>query len=261
KAFLHSLRCDLSRALSGIGFFAAMLAVVVIQMQAVLEDLLMPGGDIIYYLDLTLGTGYMQILMPAVGTLCYSRVLQRDRESGYMIYEKYRVTRGVYDFSKITACFVGAWLSVVTGMLLFIGVLALKVPMVSDAALVNMDAYQTGLFGRLLAEQKYLLYVLCVVCVRGLIAGAWSLVGMAASTVSQERAIAYAAPFLISYGIQILCSAAGITLTPGKLDCGRTGGYTSMQNPLEGFLGVFAVVGCLSAAAILFIRRMEKRRS
>lgn len=61
KAFLRSLRCDLSRALSGIGFFAAMLAVVVIQMQAVLEELLMPGGDILSYLDLTLGTGYMQI--------------------------------------------------------------------------------------------------------------------------------------------------------------------------------------------------------
>lgn len=44
KAFLHSLRCDLSRALSGIGFFAAILAVVVIQLQAVLEELLMPGG-------------------------------------------------------------------------------------------------------------------------------------------------------------------------------------------------------------------------
>lgn len=44
KAFLHSLRCDLSRALSGIGFFAAMLAVVVIQMQAVFEELFMSGG-------------------------------------------------------------------------------------------------------------------------------------------------------------------------------------------------------------------------
>jgi len=75
KAFLHSLRCDLSRALSGIGFFAAMLAVVVIQMQAVFEELLMSGGDVIYYLDLTLGTGYMQLLMPVAGTLCYSRVL------------------------------------------------------------------------------------------------------------------------------------------------------------------------------------------
>ncbi len=251
KAFLHSLRCDLSRALSGIGFFAAMLAVVVIQMQAVFEELFMSGGDVIYYLDLTLGTGYMQILMPAAGTLCYSRVLQRDRETGYMIYEKYRVTRGAYYSSKITACFVGAWLSVAAGMLLF---------MVSDAALVNMDAYQTGLFGRLLAGQKYLLYVLCMVCVRGLIAGAWSLVGMAASTVSKERAVAYAAPFLISYGIQILCGVAGITLTPGRLDIGRIAGYTSMQNPLEGFLGVIAVVGCLSACAILFIRRMEIRR-
>lgn len=260
KAFLHSLRCDLSRALSGIGFFAAMLAVVVIQMQAVLEELLTPGGDVIYYLDLTLCTGYMQILMPAVGTLCYSRVLQRDRETGYMIYEKYRVTRGVYDFSKITACFVGAWLSVVAGMLLFIGILALKVPMVSETAFGNMDAYETGLFGRLLAEQKYLLYVLCMACVRGLIAGAWSLVGMAASTVSKERMMAYTAPFLIAYGIQILCAAAGIALTPGRLDIGRTGGYTSMQNPLAGFLGVFAVVACLSACAILFIRTMEKRR-
>ena len=44
KAFLHSLRCDLNRALSGIGSFAAMLAVAVIQLQAVLEELLMPGG-------------------------------------------------------------------------------------------------------------------------------------------------------------------------------------------------------------------------
>lgn len=75
KAFLHSLQCDLSRALSGIGFFAAMLAVAVIQLQAVFEELLTPGGDVIYYLDLTLGTGYMQLLMPAAGTLCYSRVL------------------------------------------------------------------------------------------------------------------------------------------------------------------------------------------
>lgn len=75
KAFLHSLRCDLSRALSGIGFFAAMLAVAVIQLQAVFEELLTPGGDVIYYLDLTLSTGYMQLLMPAASTLCYSRVL------------------------------------------------------------------------------------------------------------------------------------------------------------------------------------------
>ena len=260
KAFLHSLRCDLSRALSGIGFFAAMLAVAVIQLQAVLEELLTPGGDVIYYLDLTLGTAYMQILMPAASTLCFSRVLQRDRETGYMIYEKYRVTRGAYYSSKITACFVGAWVSVVAGMLLFIGILALKVPMVSEAALVNMDAYETGLFGRLLAGQKYLPYVLCMVCVRGLIAGAWSLVGMAASTVSKERAVAYAAPFLISYGIQILCGAVGITLTPGRLDLGRIAGHTSMQNPLEGFLGVIAVVACLSACAILFIRTMEIRR-
>ena len=118
KGYLSSLRCDLSRALSGIGFFAAVLATVVIQLQAVLEELLMPGGDVIYYLDLTLGTGYMQMLMPAVGTLCFSRVLQKDRESGYMIYEKYRVTRDAYVFSKITACFLGAWLSVACGMLL-----------------------------------------------------------------------------------------------------------------------------------------------
>ena len=44
KAFLHSLRCDLSRARSGIGVFGALLAVAVIQLQAVLEELLMPGG-------------------------------------------------------------------------------------------------------------------------------------------------------------------------------------------------------------------------
>lgn len=260
KAFLSSLRCDLRRALTGIGFFAAILVTVVIQLQAVLEELLMPGGDIIYYLDLTLGTGYMQILMPAVGTLCFSRVLQRDRETGYMIYEKYRVPRAAYVFSKVTACFVGAWLSVVSGMLLFVGILALKVPMVSEAAFVNMDAYETGLFGKLLGEQKYLAYVLSIVCVRGFFAGAWSLVGMAASTVSKERAMAYTAPFLIAYGVQILCKAVGITLTPDRLDRGRVGLHTAMRNPLAGFLIVFAEVGCLSACAILFIRKMEKRR-
>ena len=260
KGYLSSLRCDLSRALSGIGFFVAVLATVVIQLQAVLEELLMPGGDVIYYLDLTLGTGYMQMLMPAVGTLCFSRVLQKDRESGYMIYEKYRVPRDAYVFSKITACFLGAWLSVVCGMLLFVGIVALKVPMVSEAAFVNMDAYETGLFGRLLGEQKYLAYVLCIVCVRGLIAGAWSLVGMAASTISKERMMAYTAPFLIAYGIQILCNAVGITLTPDRLDRGRIGGYTAMRSPLAGFLMVLAEVGFLSVCAIVFIRRMEKRR-
>lgn len=260
KGFLPSLRCDLRRALSGIGFFAAILVTAVIQLQAVLEELLMPGGDIIYYLDLTLGTGHMQILMPAVGTLCFSRVLQRDRETGYMIYEKYRVTRAAYVFSKTTACFVGAWLSVVSGMLFFVGILALKVPMAAEAAFVNMDTYETGLFGRLLSEQKYLSYVLCIVCARGLFAGAWSLVGMAASTLSKERMMAYTAPFLIAYGLQILCKAAGITLTPDRLDRGRIGRYAAMQNPLAGLLVVLAEVGCLSACAILIIRRMEKRR-
>lgn len=260
KAFLHSLRCDLSRALSGIGFFAAVLVTLVIQLQAVLEELLMPGGDIIYYLDLTLGTGKMQILMPAVGALCYARALQRDRETGYMIYEKYRIPRRAYYLSKITACFVGGCASVMLGLLLFVGILALKVPMLSEAALVNMDAYLTGVFGNLLAKERYLPYILSVVCMRGLFAGAWSLVGMAASTIAEERASAYAAPFLIAYGMEIFCKYAGISPTPVKLDIGRTGGLTYLRNPIGGFSHIIVVVGCISACAILFIRKMEKRR-
>lgn len=260
KAFLHSLRCDLRRALTGIGFFAAILVTVVIQLQAVLEELLMQGGDIIYYLDLTLGTGKMQILMPAVGALCFSRVLQRDRENGYMIYEKYRIPHRAYYLSKITACFVGAWLSVLSGMLLFVGILALKVPMVSEAAFVNMDAYLTGVFGELLAEERYLSYILSVVCMRALFAGAWSLVGMAASTIAEERVSAYAAPFLIAYGIEVFCKYKGIAPTPMGLDIGRTGGLTYLRSPVSGFFHVIVVVGCISACAILFIRKMEKRR-
>lgn len=260
KSVLRSLLCDMRRALSGIGFYISILLVVVIQMQAVMEEFLMPDGDIIYYLDLTLNTGKLQILMPAIGTICYAWVLQRDRETGYMIYEKYRIDHGDYYLSKMIACFFSACISVIAGMLLFIAILALKVPMISEVALINMDVYQEGLFGNLLGQEMYIPYVLSITCARGFIAGAWSLTGMAVSTISDEHATSLVAPFLIAYGIEILCKYAGIALTPGKLDIGCTNGYALLQNPLTGFLCVIGVFGCITTASILVIKKMEQRR-
>ena len=260
KRILRSLLRDMSRAISGVGFYVSLLLVVFIQMRAVLEEFLMPGGDIIYYLDLTLGTGKLQMLMPAIGTMCYSWVLQRDRETGYMIYEKYRMDHRAYYLSKMTVYFLSAYTSVIIGMLLFVAILASKVPMVSEAALINMDAYQKGLFGNLLREKMYIPYIMAITNARGIIAGAWSLVGMAISTISDERGAPYIAPFLIAYGIETLCKYMGAVLTPGDLDVGRINGLTLLQNPLAGFMCVMAVSSCLSVGAILVISKMEKRR-
>lgn len=57
--FRCCLKTDLRRALINKGVLAAVCLSVIIQLQAVIEELLMPGGDVIYYFTLTLGTGYM----------------------------------------------------------------------------------------------------------------------------------------------------------------------------------------------------------
>lgn len=246
------LRCfknDMRRAVLNMGTLSAVILTFLIQLQATFEELLSPGGDIIYYFKLTLDTGMMQILMPAVGTLCYAWVIDSDRATGFSVLERTRADHIRYLISKMCACWVSAFLAVAVGMLLFCLMLAFQMPIISDVGSVNIDSYSYFLFGDCIAHGQYIAYLSLMILTRSLAAGAWASVGMAISLVSCERYVIHFAPFLIAYFIDIALLRLGITITPLRLDVGNVPGTQGMTL----VLGVFGGITLLSVIAIMGI--------
>jgi hypothetical protein len=196
----HAVSSDIKRALTGKGFLAGIIGMVLIIGLASIEDIvgimrddgLLPNGYHGQFILKALSSDWMTFVLPILCALPYTTVFVDDIKSGYIKQYLHRSGNAQYIKGKLTACALSGGLVLPVGIVLAYGIaMLLYIPM--ELALGPGEIVQPY-FAQVLMKAALLFF-----------SGAfWSLVGFTLAAVTMNKYMAYASPFILYYVLIIL---------------------------------------------------------
>lgn len=196
----YAIASDIKRALTGKGFLAGIIGMVLIMGLSSIEDIvgmardggLLPNGYHGELLLKALSSDWMTLALPILCALPFTTAFVEDIKSGYIKQYLYRSGAAQYIKGKLTACALSGGLVLPVGIVLAYGIaMLIFTPM--ELALAPGEIAQPY-FAQLLMKAALLFF-----------SGAfWSLVGFTFSAVTMNKYMSYASPFILYYVLIIL---------------------------------------------------------
>ncbi|MGJ4849058.1 hypothetical protein ACH6CV_02280 [Bacillota bacterium Meth-B3] len=200
--FPGCVRADIRRMVLAPGLYVALALILLIQYQGVCEDLGFMDIDVLYLFTLSADIGKMQWLMPAVSTLVFSGAFFEDWSSKMHRAQLMRAARETYLSSKALCCFVGTFITVFAGVMLFVALLSMKFPLLLQSSDWAEHVASSG--GALLNGGHILAYLLVLASFRACAAAMWATLGLCVSALCKSRLSLHLVPFLVSYAARFL---------------------------------------------------------
>ncbi len=190
------IRADVRRAFSSFGFWATMAGICIAGLLLGLENIatanLMQMNSLwpqhMMAMMLTITSDVFILLIPVLSTFAFSSAFIEEYSAGFTKYSLMRASKNDYSASKTLAVIASGGLPVLIGLAILILVFYISVPTI----------YNTG---ENYSEQYYMFFIeLITLAVNGAL---WSVVGSLSATVTKNRYIAFAFPFVFFYVLSV----------------------------------------------------------
>ncbi|MDC3424449.1 hypothetical protein NC797_07995 [Aquibacillus sp. 3ASR75-11] len=158
------------------------------------------GLTVSYSLDIFVGLTMLKKLVVLFAALPYAASFCSDWKFQYIKPVVIRTGLNKYVWSKVFTCFLSGFLTVFIGLIIFITILAFKMPLISYE---NLDTSIFPPFGPLALDLP-ILYLLAKIFVFSLAAALWTVVGLTISAFIPIHFVAVAAPVIASYILEEL---------------------------------------------------------
>lgn len=197
-------------------------------------------------LTMMLGFSLVSSSLPYSGAFC------DDYETGTLISFMSRSTGMGYSVGTVAACGISSFLCTFIAQLICLGAYKIFIPISSgdDAA-----GIQTGL----LAEGRFILYILCLMILSSLRAAFFAIVALALSTIVKNKYVVYSVPLILYFFLMKL--GYGVLNVPGQLNVlGVYFGFTfGNDHEILSLLytAVFTVLSGVIAGAVL-LRKVRR---
>ncbi len=196
----HTTSSDIKRALTGKGFIAGVVGLILAIAFSSLGDIItaarstspLPNGYHAQLIINALSTDWVTMAIPIVCSLPFTTAFVDDVKSGYIKLYLHRSCRKQYIKSKIIACGLSG------GLVLLVGILAAY--FISYLVFTPMEY---ALMEEQIA-QPYLAQLLLIAAVLFFSGAFWSLAGFTFASATGSKYMAYASPFIIYYILIIL---------------------------------------------------------
>lgn len=207
-------------------------------------------ADVVYHLEIFFGLDAYRKIIAVMSALPFAANFAEEWKSSVTASCVTRKNVAKYACSNVAFCWVSSFLAVFLGMMLFVGVYTIFLPLYEFDPNPKFTPY--GIF---LDMEMPLLYVLARIAVFSASCAMWSVMGMLLSAFFPNKYIAICSPFVASYAIE------RITMQfPNALDLHQISlSYLdSKANPPLSFLysiGIFALISAVCGFVFYVIVR------
>jgi hypothetical protein len=191
---------DIKRSLNGKGFLIGVSGMVLVIILSQIESLvttargaqLLPNGYHSEFIMSALSTDWVTLAIPILCALPFTTAFVDDIKSGFIKQYLHRSGTGPYIKGKLIACGLSGGLTLFVGILLAYAIASLVfTPM--ELALGEGET-----------AQPYLAQILMIAATLFFSGAFWSLVGFTFASLTMNRYMAYASPFILYYVLIIL---------------------------------------------------------
>ncbi|MCB5935769.1 hypothetical protein LI012_10430 [Caldibacillus thermoamylovorans] len=252
RAFMMSTK----QVLSSPVFYLSILAVTALSFFSVWNDLtetVGKGGSVVYFFELFLGLTMFKKLTVLFAALPYVSSFCSDWKYQYIKPVVIRTGVKRYTWSKIFTCFLSGLLTVFCGLLLFLFILSLKMPLFPTEHIENIVGPP---YSPLIEGNFPILYLILKSFVFSMAAALWAVVGLTVSAFIPSHFVAIATPVIASYVLEELTSIFPKWLNLYRL---TRSADVLQQGPLVSFL-YFCFIFLLFAVLAGFLFDYQVRR-
>lgn len=193
---IRILQTDLKRGLMTKEFMlaiAGMLAAGILGMADIYEELRLQGhlggGMIFFHMAQTGSSSSLYLyFIPLMAVLPFSPSLRDDMKSGFYLYMMPRCGRNLYFASKLAGAFLAGAITVLASTLILYAGCSFAFPP-SAAEIQDFTMY----------TEEYLRIGLQYLVLGMLYSGVWSVTGMAAAVLMEDKFVGLGVPFILSY--------------------------------------------------------------
>lgn len=197
---IYTTASDIRRALTGrsflIGVLGMVLAIILSQIESLVNAArgaqLLPNGYHAQFIMSALSTNWVTLAIPILCALPFTTAFVDDIKSGFIKQYLHRSGTGPYIKGKLLACGLSG------GLTLFVGILLAYA--VSSLVFTPMELA----LGEGETAQPYLAQILMISATLFFSGAFWSLVGFTFASLTMNRYMAYASPFILYYVLIIL---------------------------------------------------------
>ena len=176
-------------------------------------------GDGVYFLGLAMNQSNTHLLLILSVGISFSTAFLEDWKHRYTLAQVIRAGTGSYAGARVIVCFVGAWTAAFLGIHLFLGLISLKIPVMSET-FYEMYAYAP--YGALAYSRFPYLYVLVIAAIISAGLAFWAVAGCSGRPAGDA--------FFLYHGVCRGSAAAGKSVLNGKV--WKCGIWTLGQFPL-----------------------------
>lgn len=208
-----------------------------------------------YFNSLAVCSIYSAYLIPMLATLPFATDYCVEEQSGISSFVISRVGKRKYCLSKMTVCTISGGLALALGSLLFILALSFKVPLVTDAKLVEMVGFPYHSFLSSGAGTGYFIIAIYLAFLRG---GLWSAIAMTVSAYYPNKYVTAVSPFILSF---IFSRAYNLLRVPGnwRLDYWLVARASVGADRTALLITTIVVLAIIFLCALVFTKRVRRR--
>jgi hypothetical protein len=196
----RAIASDIRRALSSKGFFAGTTGMVIMIALASMENIitavrssnLLENGYHTHLVLVSLSSGWVTLAIPILAALPYTTTFVDEVKSGFTKQYLHRSGLKSYIKSRLIACSLSGGLALVCGIIL-VYMLSALVFMPMEHALVDGEI-----------RGPYFVQLVLKIATLFFSGAFWSLVGFTLASLTMNRHMAYASPFIFYYVLIIL---------------------------------------------------------
>ncbi len=180
---------NIKRAFFSKWYFIAIIGTVIMSYISS-QDYMKNDGNPVCVIELMINLGMFKKIVVFFSSIPFITVFCQDYNSGYINSILSRTKKNHYISSNLMICVLSGFTSVFSGLILFYGVISVKIP---------PQAYETpGVYSNLSLGNP-LLYVLVFTSIFSLYATMWTAFGLALSSIIPDKYIALGSPLILGY--------------------------------------------------------------
>lgn len=194
--FINLLRMDMRRSIFSVRFILVVIGITLVLFFSSFYYLLEGSEHILYIFRITLSIGTFRNMLIVLCTIPYATSFYEDINDNFFNCIKYRTTVVKYSLSKVVMCAISSGLALALGIIVYMLILRIKMPLVIVGAHNYNSACTNSAYGTFLMEGYPILYFGTFIYLLSIGCGFFSIFGLVFSAYLPKKLIPIISPFI-----------------------------------------------------------------